>query len=263
MINRKERLLCAVENGFHSYAEGAAPVLDECRRGCAEDYTIYGSSKIGKNLLKYPYRNTTKTEKGVTYTDNGDGSITVSGTATDYSAFTLADFLEVRPGEKYTLSLNTAETNTNVAFVINEFDADKKYLGKSYTLNPNTASYTFTASADTAYAAVSMKRNNNAECSGTFRPQLELGDTATEYEPYTEKKVGDRTETGYRIPVSVNGQNSANICLAAPIGGGESVSFSDGNLPELPLANGTNTVTVGTEIPPQKISVKYISKVKK
>ena len=38
---------------------------------------VYGS----KNLLGYPYADTTKTENGLTLTDNGDGSITVSGTA--------------------------------------------------------------------------------------------------------------------------------------------------------------------------------------
>ena len=34
----------------------------------------------GKNLLKYPYAQTTNTNHGVTFTDNGDGSITASGT---------------------------------------------------------------------------------------------------------------------------------------------------------------------------------------
>lgn len=35
-----------------------------------------------KNLLKYPYYDTTKTSNGITFTDNKDGSITVNGTAT-------------------------------------------------------------------------------------------------------------------------------------------------------------------------------------
>ena len=41
----------------------------------------------GKNLLVYPYRQTTKTENGITFTDNGDGTITVSGTATATATF--------------------------------------------------------------------------------------------------------------------------------------------------------------------------------
>lgn len=37
---------------------------------------------VGKNLVDYPYEDTTKTSNGISFTDNGDGSITVSGTAT-------------------------------------------------------------------------------------------------------------------------------------------------------------------------------------
>ena len=47
---------------------------------------MYGS----KNLLPYPYYDTTKTENGLTFTDNGDGSITVSaGTASAETEFYL------------------------------------------------------------------------------------------------------------------------------------------------------------------------------
>lgn len=38
---------------------------------------VYGA----KNENSYPYEDTTKTDSGITFTDNGDGSVTVSGTA--------------------------------------------------------------------------------------------------------------------------------------------------------------------------------------
>lgn len=41
-----------------------------------------------KNLLPYPYNNTTKTTYGVTWTDNGDGTISMSGTRTSTSSKT-------------------------------------------------------------------------------------------------------------------------------------------------------------------------------
>ena len=40
----------------------------------------------GQNLLPYPYHETTKTTRGIRYTDNGDGSFIVSGTAADGNA---------------------------------------------------------------------------------------------------------------------------------------------------------------------------------
>ena len=43
----------------------------------------------GKNMLPYPYIDTTGTKGGITYTDNGDGSITINGTATTTSYFNL------------------------------------------------------------------------------------------------------------------------------------------------------------------------------
>lgn len=44
---------------------------------------VYGA----KNLLPYPYYSTTKTQNGITFTDNGDGTVTVNGTATDGVVF--------------------------------------------------------------------------------------------------------------------------------------------------------------------------------
>ena len=40
-------------------------------------------SLTAKNLNLYPYRDTTKTTNGITFTDVGDGTVTASGTASD------------------------------------------------------------------------------------------------------------------------------------------------------------------------------------
>ena len=45
------------------------------------------SANGAKNLNSYPYTNTTKTENGITFTDNGDGTVTVNGTATANTFF--------------------------------------------------------------------------------------------------------------------------------------------------------------------------------
>ena len=54
-----------------------------------------------KNILPYPYANTTKTVNGITFTDNGDGSVTVNGTATDKASFFFNSLHSFPPGKYY------------------------------------------------------------------------------------------------------------------------------------------------------------------
>lgn len=52
---------------------------------------VEGNTVACKNLIPYPYIATTVTRDGLTYTDNGDGSVTVKGTATKASTFPLCE----------------------------------------------------------------------------------------------------------------------------------------------------------------------------
>ncbi len=45
------------------------------------------SIPISGNMLMYPYSETTKEQNGITFTDNGDGSITLNGKATNNANF--------------------------------------------------------------------------------------------------------------------------------------------------------------------------------
>lgn len=49
---------------------------------------------VGKNLIPYPYSDTSKTVNGITFTDNGDGTINVNGTNTQASttSFTICSY---------------------------------------------------------------------------------------------------------------------------------------------------------------------------
>ena len=47
-------------------------------------------TRCGKNIIPYPYAETTVTKNGITFTDNGDGSIKINGTATAAASFNLA-----------------------------------------------------------------------------------------------------------------------------------------------------------------------------
>lgn len=52
-------------------------------------HNIWVTVRDQSNIIPYPYTDTTKTLAGITYTDNGDGSITINGTATGYAVFSL------------------------------------------------------------------------------------------------------------------------------------------------------------------------------
>lgn len=67
-------------------ASGKSIVVKDSSNDYVRNLKPYGKTKqrttTGKNKLPYPYNGTTKTEAGITFTDNGDGTITANGTAT-------------------------------------------------------------------------------------------------------------------------------------------------------------------------------------
>ena len=194
------------------------------------NFKIYGNSlqetRSGKNLIKYPFTNTTKTENGVTFTDNGDGNITVSGTATDYSAFYLINKMDISDyqNKNLTFSLN-ATNNTNVVAQATIIGSDGTTVISNQSSSNNM---TISVTEETKYLTIVLKRSVNQETNGIFKPQLELGSTATSYEKYGVspspeypseiKSVGDLvTDTSdtkygkYKIPIKVTGKNLLNV----------------------------------------------------
>lgn len=81
------------------------------------EYTPYVASFAeGENIIPYPYVETTKTEDGITFTDNGDGSLTLNGTAGENAYFSLMPTTVLAKGE-YTISGNTAAGCDVVVFM--------------------------------------------------------------------------------------------------------------------------------------------------
>ena len=91
------------------------------------------------NLLPYPYSETTKTRNGITYTDNGDGSITINGTATSQSYF---DFYVVSTNtmlltdRSKTYSILKGITNNNL-----EIRALEWYSGSWHVASYSSSNY--------------------------------------------------------------------------------------------------------------------------
>lgn len=81
---------------FYASNQGENHLVDS-DNGKIQDMMICGNSNQnqtkGKNLLKYPYVEADKTSLGITFTDNKDGSINVSGTATEIAYYNLLQFI--------------------------------------------------------------------------------------------------------------------------------------------------------------------------
>ena len=123
------------------------------------DFSTVKVIGCGKNLLPYPYVNTTKTENGITFTDNGDGSITISGQA---------------EGEAYFYLCNIDFGSENMW---NEAANNNGYYVSGcehFFYNKNNKASVIIVPSGTDYSTNPI----------TVKPQIELGTTATAYEPY-------------------------------------------------------------------------------
>lgn len=140
--------------------------------------------KYGKNLLAYPYKQTTKTENGITFTDNGDGTITASGTATADATFRTNKYV-VKANQSYIVS-GCPKGGSNSTYYINPrgFDYDK---GDGRLIKPNSD-----FSNDMEITIKSGTTVSNL----VFKPMIEFGTTATEYEPYIESTTYTADENG-------------------------------------------------------------------
>ena len=142
-----------------------------------------GVTVCGKNLLKYPYAETTKTENGITFTDNGDGTITVNGTAAGNSHFRFETSnapLDIPAGLTVTLSGCPSGGSTSTFRVqMNNGGSGVGDYGESKT---------FITAEGAVYGYIQIFSGFTAN-NLVFEPQLEIGTIATDYEPYKEPQT--------------------------------------------------------------------------
>ena len=151
----------------------------------------------GKNLLKYPYNESTKTVNGITFTDNGDGTITANGTATANATFLLARNFGFEKEGNYFLSGCPSGGGLN-SFYINWYQNHTGVTIKNYNDYGSGVKipyqHIFSENNSLAISIIAGATVENL----VFRPQLELGDTPTAYESPI---------TGRELQVNVCGKN--------------------------------------------------------
>lgn len=163
----------AVSNTFANALKGSASGEVVALNDVSPIEHEMGVSVRNKNLIPYPYYNTTKTTNGITFTDNGDGTITANGTAEKATSFVFTKNITLENGKYYTIS----GTGATLAYILP--DGTYQYLSanKSIIWSSN---YTF---VHIYYNVAQGKTLDNVIVPA---PQLEEGTTATAYAPYIE-----------------------------------------------------------------------------
>lgn len=126
-----------------------------------------------KNILPYPYDQTTHESAGVTFTDNGDGSITANGTSTDWAVYNLASNFTMKAGTYY-----TAGTASDRISII-------AYDGSEWTTFAGHNVKQFTLTEDKVFQFVKVQLSSGFAYSDVqILPYISVT-PYTEYTPYT------------------------------------------------------------------------------
>ncbi len=124
----------------------------------------------------------TLTESATQFTDNHDGSFSVVTTAS-WQYFTI--IIPLVSGLSYTSKI-TVSSSGNIGTSVVYLDKDMKVLEKyNNTTTPYNVGSSFTASGDRAYYALVISNRGTTTATLTLtEPQIEFGNTATDYEPF-------------------------------------------------------------------------------
>lgn len=139
----------------------------------------------GRNLIPYPYEESTKTENGITFTVNSDGSITANGTTTvNPSIFNVAK-ISLNAGTYALRSFANVENAGVCQFYIDipSEPNDRTGNGVTFTLQDDIVNKNVNIIVDPSQTV------NNL----IFKPMLQFGTTATAYEPYISDTLSAET----------------------------------------------------------------------
>ena len=148
--------------------------------------TIYGNTEqakyTGKNLLQLSTNPTIS--NGLASTVSPDGLVKYSGKITDSwgDITTLLYFPAPLPAGKYTFSIDHPRTHR---IVFKYRLADNTSNGIIANMTATSTSNTFTTTQSIVAGYLYIAAANGSSLNDTVKAQLEIGDTATDYEPYT------------------------------------------------------------------------------
>lgn len=157
----------------------------------------------GKNLLPFPYTNNETTEYGVTFTTQEDGGVIGSGTPTGAVGLVIYDGKSLVKKGVCTFSISGTFENLTLQATVYNSNGDTLFNSQTHPIIINMDE----CKNATRMRLVIKRQGNNTAISGVAYPQLEIGETATEYTPYIDPSTVTVTEetTGTTYTPSADG----------------------------------------------------------
>lgn len=194
---------------------GGMDIVDHTKAAVTK---IEGATVAGKNLIPFPYRNSsgsfwaaghTFTQEGVTCSVGVDGSITTNGTANaaDGSWIRIADYIPIQKGQTYRISGSPSGNSNKTYYVIAQL-RDSGYNRVS-VYNDYTNDGVFTVPANSAAIQVSIYIRiylSFTVSNLVFKPMLIEGEEALPYMPYFPD-----LKHAYFQSIASKGRNLLNI----------------------------------------------------
>ena len=233
------RLASDTDNTYQPYAKTNKQLTeDKAELESVSDYV----NKLGvKNLIPYPYNDITRTTNGITFTDNGDGTVTVNGTATGNVNFWCIRYEEdfIFPEGKYILSDGGVGSDNVNLFLANYNGSTWK---RQYDVKGNREiAVTVQHSGDYNRTPVGISVKSGTVVNNlTFKPMLRLAsDTDNTYRPYakTNKELTNGIDDVYKTMGEMGAKNLIPYPYYETTHTENGVTFTD---------NGDGTVTANT-----------------
>lgn len=145
---------------------------------------------MGKNILPFPYKDTTKTYNGITWTVNEDGTITANGTAKGDSYFIIVDTPQYNYDIGRCMVSGCPTGGSTETYYLRSVMTGHNDIGNGIGMELLQRYWNFRIIIKDGYTA------NNL----VFKPQVEkvTTTTATEYTPYKEPVEVGETFTSYQ-----------------------------------------------------------------
>lgn len=167
------------------------------------------STSQGRNIIPYPYSQATKTVYGVTFTDNKDGSIGISGmqdgsTSRPYMGVGIwwgtdkkEGNIKIDANTYFTISANCGSDNAGIRYYA--YDESGSKLADNIVYGTATKTLKFDVDTWVALCIETAANSETYDC--ICKPQLELGTIAHAYEPPIESNVNLKKEI-HKVPTS-------------------------------------------------------------